>query len=528
MKIPKTILNLKQILDKHLNRRYSALSFGVYRVIFMSFYFIALNAMLQLQYFSIIEISIFDLLISIQVVLAFLMLIGLWVNKIRIPFFILNLLLINSYIGTISYGDIVITNINIVMLLLLPVSKTLSVDSVLDRSSSGLTTRSNYYFLLLSVSILYLTGGIFKITNELWTTKSEHFFEFFKYTELYSSESILNFFIMNPMITKLALTVTIIYQLLFIVVSFTRYKYLWFALGAALHTGVYVIYDVEYLTLVTLALYLPLIPPRYYYKAFALVRGKKHRKVCSVVYYDNGCLICRKYIYLVRLFDLKGRIKLKGRDLGDTNEIIIAVKGVEYRGVMGFTKLFETVWYFYPAYLLLKVTFIFDIADSLYKRIANNRQRTSQCVLKDNGATTRGVLLGQVLYLLVGIVMTAETITLVSSTDHKGLLSPMQTTVAARLGLIFPLSFFIREYNSERPRLSSFVFINKETKKELKIFQKDIFLVEEKYFRYILTTQLHQGYKVNKRILDRITLKYFGMKSDDVELVYKKPTEAQK
>lgn len=370
----------------------NSLALAIFRISFSLIYFIFLYRLYSLEVYKIEPMFLY--LIFFQTIFNLFILFGYKYNLFKILFFISTLFLLyifhqfngaNIYHPPVTFRLLAILNI---FILLLPLNATLSVDKLLSNhiSKLSLVKNFNYIFITLVVGFIYLDGATYKSLDFYnWILHSDTYFlkVYLGENEYIRDNFIVDFILNHTFVAQFLVSSVYLYQLSFIFISlfFKRIKIYFFILGISLHLGMAIFFDFSFIVLFTLLFYIPLLPNRFYYKIFSFFRGKKDQYI--KVYYDSNCMVCTKYIRLIKLFDFKNKIKLTPKNLKNESEIYIFVTQNRYKGILGFQNLFRESFVTYPLYMLLKIDSIYKMATYLYSKFSE--KRTSFSCKLDSG-----------------------------------------------------------------------------------------------------------------------------------------------
>lgn len=421
----------------------SALALAIFRILFALVY-LAFIAKLYVHQLPLIEPN-FHYVLAPQIIITLFILVGYRYNLFRILFFLSTLYLmylldaLNGHSINVPATFRILAVLNI-FILFLPLNATLSIDKLLrGKLSPTYIQNYNYTFVAIVLGLIYLDGAIYKSLDYYnWILHSDTYFlkVYLGANHYVNNNFFVDFLINHPRLAQIATLTTYLYQLsfIFIILFVKKLKPYLLILGIVLHSGMWLFFDFSYVVYFALLLYIPLIPNKFYYKLFSFFR-KKSKQEFTVIF-DNNCQVCTRYTYLIKSFDFKNRIYIKGRDLSAENEILIYIHSKLYRGVEGFKHLFKHFLLTYPIYLLLCLRWVFDLANKAYLGFAK-RRGSMQCKLLPS------YIVEYKLPLIIYIVISIVGLTLVKfSSIYKTYNIPYHR-FSATVGTIYPIDLFL-------------------------------------------------------------------------------------
>ena len=283
------------------------------------------------------------------------------------------------------------------LLIFLPSSRRLALDPIRLRwnsprpdlaESSPRTVPQLAYILPLGITmgLLYLDSGIHKLSSEFWRNGMGAWLP--STMPYYMSPLDMSFLLDHQSLEMLIGYSVIAFQLVFVFLYWHR----WFRvplllLGMSFHVGIIISLNVYPFGFGMLVNYLLLVP------AACWNRWEKWIHVPKPyldVFYDEGCPLCRKTVLVIRHFDIRGAIDFKGlqthhegesrlaripRETLLTDLFSIDHKGSIAAGLDTYIRILRALGYTYPVALLLSVPGIHLLAQRIYRRIADARQR---------------------------------------------------------------------------------------------------------------------------------------------------------
>jgi len=520
-----------------LEQKSFALSLGVFRVLFTLVFLWTLVFIYSAIDYEITAInpSLLKVLVVLEMLLAVFILFGYKYNLLRYIYVPLGLsvqfLLFKNQFPI--FAIFFVNSFILMQHLFLPLNSALSVDKLLSVKSMKVTTvkNFNFFFPLFLMGLVYFDGGVNKLFDAEWGSQILYFFQL-EYTSSVAQHLInlddnfiTNFFIAHPLLNGSLLYVTVVYQLFFIGVIFLDFeiKKWFFLIGVFLHIGIIVLFGFWIVSFAVLSLYTLGVPSRNFYRLFIRMRKalqQKRRKI--TVFYDLSCPVCSRYIFLLKIFDFLNHIKLIGRDLSEEKDIIVYIDAECYRGVEGFRILFKHIVYFKPLYLLLSLSVIKKIADTLYSKFASMRTTVSCPLPKELYAENYNdykifVLINILFAILLRFLPSTLLVPVRNFTQLSGI-APSLTIFLAGKNPSYVPAFFLRVKGEEilpydrKPTPSGHIIYLKTVelayKGALPLYSED----DRKKFRYI-----HNLEDINDRDIEVCAKAYrFNYKSGNV------------
>lgn len=384
------------IINKFITNRNYSLSLSIFRVLFNLVFLYTLFFIYTSVNYEITAIApkYLKILIIIEIFLSFFILFGYKYSKIKHTYVFLGIS-VQYFLFKNQAPVFALFFVNSFLLLqhlFLPLNVTFSIDKLLSNKPLKVQTvqNFNYYFPLFIMGLIYFDGGINKLFDSEWSLNAIYFFQLEYPSFIDPSLSdvgnnfITNFLISHTSLTKFLLTITVVYQLLFIGVIFLKYSIKkWFLLlGVMLHIGIIILFHFWIVSFAVLSLYFIAIPPKNIYKILIKLKKPLRSKQKIIVHFDTSCSVCTRYIYLLKIFDWVNNIKLIGKDLSNEKDIIVYINNDCFRGVHGFQQIFKYIFYFKPLYYLLKINFIYTFFSLLYNKFSIVRQNVTCKVSK--------------------------------------------------------------------------------------------------------------------------------------------------
>ena len=240
--------------------------------------------------------------------------------------------------------------------------------------------------LALTLGLLYFDSGLHKLSSEFWRNGMGAWLPATMpyYASPLDMSPLLNLRWLEQAIGYLI----IIFQLVFVFLFWFRpFRVPLLILGASFHIGIVLSLNVYPFGFAMLVHYLLLVP-------FAWWRGFSGRVVCEkpllTVFYDQDCPLCNRTVIFIEHFDIRQAIAFKGlqnhaREYPGLDAIPEATlltdlyaldnQGRLSAGVDTYIQILLKLGYPAPLGCLLKIPGIYQIAQAIYRKIANSRQR---------------------------------------------------------------------------------------------------------------------------------------------------------
>jgi predicted DCC family thiol-disulfide oxidoreductase YuxK len=293
------------------------------------------------------------------------------------------------------------------LLIFLPSSRRLALDPIRLRwntprpdlaDSSPQTVPQLAYILPLGITLglLYLDSGIHKLSSEFWRNGMGAWLP--STMPYYMSPLDMSFLLNHQHLEMLIGYSVIAFQLVFLFLFWHR----WFRLpllllGISFHIGIIVSLNVYPFGFGMLVNYLLMVPVAFWDRIEQWTQVKKPK---LDVFYDEGCPLCRKTVLVIRHFDIRGAVDFKGLQSHHEGELRLSGipqetlltdlfsidnKGIIASGLDTYIRILRALGYTYPLALLLSLPGIHLLAKSIYRRIADSRQRQpcdDSCVIR--------------------------------------------------------------------------------------------------------------------------------------------------
>jgi predicted DCC family thiol-disulfide oxidoreductase YuxK len=240
--------------------------------------------------------------------------------------------------------------------------------------------------LALTLGLLYFDSGLHKLSSEFWRNGMG---AWLPATMPYYASPLDMSPLLNLRWLEQAIGYSIIiFQLVFVFLFWFRpFRVPLLILGASFHIGIVLSLNVYPFGFAMLVHYLLLVP-------FAWWRGFSGQVVCEkpllTVFYDQDCPLCNRTVIFIEHFDIRQAIAFKGlqnhaREYPGLDAIPEATlltdlyaldnQGRLSAGVDTYIQILLKLGYPAPLGCLLKIPGIYQIAQVIYRKIANSRQR---------------------------------------------------------------------------------------------------------------------------------------------------------
>jgi predicted DCC family thiol-disulfide oxidoreductase YuxK/uncharacterized membrane protein (Fun14 family) len=283
------------------------------------------------------------------------------------------------------------------LLIFLPVSRRLALDPIRERWNEARQdlpdTRTTKvpalaYLLPLGVTLglLYLDSGIHKLSSEFWRNGMGGWLPS---TMPYYMSPLDMSFLLDHQFLEMAIGYSVIaFQLVFLFLYWHR----WFRLpllllGASFHMGIILSLNVYPFGFGMLVHYLLLVPVAFWNQLESWVKVKAP---LVTVFYDEACPLCRRTVMVIRHFDIRGGIRFASLQSQYENEPRLSgiplekllgdlysldARGRMRSGLDTYIFILRALGYTAPLGYLLSIPGIHALAASVYRRVADQRER---------------------------------------------------------------------------------------------------------------------------------------------------------
>ena len=178
------------------------------------------------------------------------------------------------------------------------------------------------------------------------------------------------------------------FQLVFVLVFFWRWTRVPILLiGSSFHLGITLMLNIYPFGLVMLAHYILVVPFSWWRWIGKTIRANKPR---LTVFYDEHCPLCRRTVAIIQHFDIANANDFKGLQSYAINQPLLAkIDETEllkdlyaidqnnrlYTGIDTYLKILKAMGYLAPLAHLFSLPGIYHIANTGYRKIADNRTR---------------------------------------------------------------------------------------------------------------------------------------------------------
>jgi predicted DCC family thiol-disulfide oxidoreductase YuxK len=324
-----------------------------------------------------------------------LLILGAFTRTAAIINYLFTLIFISHLYSFEYHLDYTITGVNFIMIFL-PVSKSFSIDRLILKLKKS-TLRSHYspskeissifpYLILgLGVGLVYFDSVFYKLSSPMWLSG----LGFWLPASLpFATYLDLSFILNQKYIVLLMGYIVIAFEALFLfLIWFKRFHIGLLVIGLLLHIGILIAYPIPLFALGVAALYVLLLPESF----FNYFRKKlKSSKPVLKVFYDEECPLCVRTKIIISHFDIFKKIEFKGLQsnfkseeklnniqYGDLIKNLYSIdeKGLMYKGLDTYIKIFSHIWFLKPVSLFIRVPGIKYIANSVYTKVASERER---------------------------------------------------------------------------------------------------------------------------------------------------------
>ncbi|MFD2567797.1 DCC1-like thiol-disulfide oxidoreductase family protein [Pseudotenacibaculum haliotis] len=293
------------------------------------------------------------------------------------------------------------------LMILFPIAQSYSLDNLGKRLKYSNTKQFYkpedkvsvlYYYILifLGIGIVYLDSIYAKVNSESWMNGLGLWMPAsLPQVTLIAPHWLLNQKYLVLFLGYLTFVFEIIFPLFFWV---KRLRILFAIIGVGLHIGIFLIFPIPYFGLGVTALYVLLLPNRYWEWVTQKLKFKQPK---LVFFYDNECPLCARTKTIIQFFDFFGAVDFKSVQVyGFEHEALQDIskdklladmhtvdgKGTVRVGVDSYRKAFMYIPLFFVLGLLLYVPGIYHLAKRVYQYVAKNRE-LERCTEESCGYT---------------------------------------------------------------------------------------------------------------------------------------------
>lgn len=326
------------------------------------------------------------------VVLCFLA-VGLFTRHAAVLNYILTLLFISTAYEFEYHMFFVYSGINF-LLIFLQSGQVLSFDRLLKKIKYSSirntyqppTTVSvlNYYTpLLFGIAFVYFDSVFYKMASQNWLNGIGMWLpSSMSYVSLSNNQWLLN----QKYLMLFLGYFTIVFETVYLILFWSKkWRVPLMLVGIGLHIAIYFEYPIPWFGLGVSAIYLLMVPAKWWTKAFELIRRK--RPVLRF-FYDAECPLCKRTVLVLSHLDLTNSIEyievqnhyqqdaqLKAIPLEEllTDVFSIDGKGKISKGVDTYRKVFFAVPYLIPLGILISIPGLSHLAKFVYRVVSRDR-----------------------------------------------------------------------------------------------------------------------------------------------------------
>ncbi len=283
-------------------------------------------------------------------------------------------------------------------LIFMPIGRSLSLDNLVHKlqfkyqDKPQLPTTTNALSLLLPVLVclgfLYLDSAVHKVFAPHWLNGLGGWLP--SSMPYYISVLDLSWLLNSEITQKSIGYLILVFQFSFIFLFFRRrFRPIFLFVGAGLHFGITISFNIYPFGLGMLAVYSLMVPFSWWQ---TLGNFFSHATPQLNVYYDGDCPLCNRTAMIINHFDIFNGVSFK--DLQNHAESVSELKsysqesllndlyavdlqGKVYSGVDTYIQIGLTMRYLMLPALCLRLPVVYQIANKVYARIAKNRERIS-------------------------------------------------------------------------------------------------------------------------------------------------------
>lgn len=401
----------KKVFKKIFNEKVDAVGLSLFRMFYAIILFCELKQLYSFRHvlydkepFSLIGELDVSFLFKFWFIVVLMLLIGLFTRLATILNYIFSVIIFSSAITFEYHVFYAYVGINF-LLLFLPVSRVLSLDSLLQKLKyttlgkpfqvDRKILKINYVVpVFVAIGLVYFDSIFHKFSSKMWMDGLGVW--------LPSSLPMITWndtsFLLNQKWLMLFLGyLVLVFETVFIFLFwFKKFRFPFFLLGTFFHFGILIAYPIPWFALTVIAVYLLMVPVSYWKKLFSFFQLNKP---IYKFYYDLECPLCNKVIVVIQHFDIfkttqcvpvQGNYKNdKALEGIDEETLLINIHGVTKNGevLVGFwayVQLLKAMLYTYPIGLLISLPGISFVGIKTYNFIAGSRL-TERCTV-DNCA----------------------------------------------------------------------------------------------------------------------------------------------
>jgi predicted DCC family thiol-disulfide oxidoreductase YuxK len=291
-------------------------------------------------------------------------------------------------------------------LLFMPGNRAFSIDTLRQKLSIPFTHYSTYskptvsalaYYLPVAIclGLLYFDSAIHKMFAEHWRNGLG---SWLPSTQPYYVSAIdMSFLLNNEFLEKTIGYTILVFQFTFIFFfSNSHLRIVYLLVGAGLHLGITLSFNIYPFGMGMLIFYTLLIPFSCWRSLGKLITSKRPS---LIVFYDQQCPLCNRTVLTLNHFDIFKNIDFKSAQeyasdypvlASLTNETLLTDlyalddKNRAYSGIDTYIQIFAKMRYLLPVSLIMRLPGIYHYAANKYRAIADSRTRiscSSDCIV---------------------------------------------------------------------------------------------------------------------------------------------------
>lgn len=403
------MLKIYKLFEKVYEREESALALGIFRIVYFSLLFVEVFQTFYFRHLIFDPVPYLDesafasgSLLIIWLVVIFMIIIGLKTRLSLLINYLFSVIVLGYSLRT-TYGsmheyhiDTQLLTLSLV-LMFVPLARRLSLDTLLDKLKYSSIAREYvpkrtvsslvYIVLAFLAGAIYFDAGIWKVFSPMW---QEGLGVWLPATLPNTTHLNLSFLLNTEWLVIFLSHLTVFFQVTYIFfIWFKRVKMLYIMIGIALHIGIFLSFPIPWFALTMVALYLALIPSRYYERFFG--KAVFTQPVITFLY-DGECPLCNRARIIITHFDVLGAVGFasvqKSRHqfsaLKDVKEVelLTDVYSVDAhdtvrKGIDTYIAVLKRIPLFAIFGWLLSVPGIYSLASMFYRYVAANRYTTA-------------------------------------------------------------------------------------------------------------------------------------------------------
>ncbi len=390
----------KLIFKKILNQETDALGLSVFRILYSLVLLVEISRLFKFRHliydnipFQYIgEIDTTFIFIFWFIVLG-LLLLGLYTRTATILNYIFGVIIFSSAKMVSYHVYYLYVTVNF-LFMFMPVSRVLSFDSLLKKLKYSSINKFydidrkileiNYFFPVFAcIGLVYFDSIFQKLNSPMWLDGLGMWLPSSLPMMTWNDVS---FILNNEWLMKFLGYFVIVFEGAFIFLCwFKIWRVPLMIIGILFHIGILYIYPIPLFAISVMAIYLLLLPEKFWLKLGKLIKGNiKTYKF----YYDAECPLCIKTVVFIRHLDIFKKIDcitVQGNAMEDPllkkyseNELLINIHGVTKKGKVfvgydAYIELLKKLFFTYPVALLMMLPGVSLIGKKLYRHIAGNR-----------------------------------------------------------------------------------------------------------------------------------------------------------